>query len=184
MIGDTAVGKTTLMNQYMSKVAIKNLTPTIGFEMSIRILTLDNGVTVKAHIWDTAGQEKYRSMTSTFDLSFLLLLVFLLTPRKRHYRNAVGALVIYDITTRATFEGIIKWVKELKTHADPNIVIMLVGNKLDLAEANPKARQVTREEGENFAKSQHLLFEEVSGYNGTNVDSAFERLINGTILGG
>ena len=86
---------------------------TIGVEFATRSIQHD-GKIIKAQIWDTAGQERYRAITSAY------------------YRGAVGALLVYDISKRLTFENVERWLKELRTHADPSIVVMLVGNKCDL----------------------------------------------------
>lgn len=75
--------------------------------------------TIKAQIWDTAGQERYRAITSAY------------------YRGAVGALLVYDISKKLTFENVERWLKELRDHAEPNIVVMLVGNKSDLRCVSP-----------------------------------------------
>lgn len=88
--------------------------PTIGVEFATRNVTLPSGGTVKAQIWDTAGQERYKAITSA------------------HYKRAIGALLVYDITKEQTFYSASKWMNDLREHAEPDIVIMLVGNKLDL----------------------------------------------------
>merc|ERR1712118_281069 len=99
-------------------------TATIGVEFATRTVQLAVGGTVKAQIWDTAGQERYRAITSA------------------HYRRAVGALLVYDVTKMATFQSCLRWMDELRVSAEPDIVIMLVGNKVDLVEKDPSARQV------------------------------------------
>lgn len=99
--------------------------PTIGVEFATRNVTLPSGGTVKAQIWDTAGQERYKAITSA------------------HYKRAVGALLVYDITKEQTFYSASKWMTELKEHAETDIVIMLVGNKLDLVKKNPNLRRVS-----------------------------------------
>ena len=91
----------------------------------------------------------------------------------------MGALVVFDVTKRVTFTNAAQWIKELKAHADPDIVIMLVGNKLDLCEHDAGLRKVSREEAEAFAKKQRLLYEETSAVENLNVDSAFLRLLKG-----
>ena len=86
---------------------------TIGVEFAAKNIPIDNKI-VRAQIWDTAGQERYRAITSAY------------------YRGAVGCLLVYDITRKGTFENVERWLSELKDHAEPNIVVMLVGNKSDL----------------------------------------------------
>lgn len=101
---------------------------TIGVEFATRTLRLEKN-TIKAQIWDTAGQERYRAITSAY------------------YRGAVGALVVYDITKKTSFDNAERWLSELREHADPDIVILLVGNKCDLRHI----RAVSTEEGVSFA---------------------------------
>lgn len=89
----------------------------------------------------------------------------------------MGGLVVYDVTKRSTLENAERWIKELKANAEPNINIMLVGNKVDLCEADPKARQVTKEEGQRLADHQRLMFMESSAVEDVNVRSSFEDLL-------
>ncbi|CAN1288607.1 Ras-related protein RABA4a [Linum perenne] len=110
---------------------------------------------VKAQIWDTAGQERYRAVTSAY------------------YRGAVGAMLVYDITKRQTFDHIPRWLEELRGHADKNIVIILIGNKSDLEDQ----RAVSTEDAKEFAQKEGLFFLETSALNATNVESAFETVL-------
>ena len=88
---------------------------------------------------------------------------------------------MYDITKEKTFENVVKWMEELKYNADPDIVIMLVGNKLDLVESNPQMRKVKAEEAGKFADTNGLLFYEASAVAPSNVDSLFENLLQGLL---
>jgi len=110
---------------------------------------------VKAQIWDTAGQERYRAITAAY------------------YRGAVGSLVVYDISKRDTFESAGRWLKELRDHADSNIVIMLVGNKSDLKHL----RAVPTDEAAAFASQNGLLFMETSALESSNVSEAFSAIL-------
>ena len=104
---------------------------TIGIEFVSKFFKIESDQTyVKAQIWDTAGQERFRSVTGAY------------------YRNAVGALLIYDVTSRSSFESVGRWMKAIREHADPSIVMILVGNKTDLADS----RQVKTEDGLRFAE--------------------------------
>ena len=103
----------------------------------------------------TAGQERYRAITSAY------------------YRGAVGALLVYDISKHSTFENVERWLKELRDHADANIVIMLVGNKSDLRHL----RAVTTEEAMQFAEKHNLAFIETSALDSTGVETAFQRIL-------
>ena len=127
---------------------------TIGVEFATRSIQVD-GKTVKAQIWDTAGQERYRAITSAY------------------YRGAVGALLVYDITKQATFDNVGRWLKELRDHADSNIVIMLVGNKSDLRHL----RSVQTEDAQAFCEKEGLSFIETSALESTNVELAFQNIL-------
>lgn len=113
------------------------------------------GKTIKAQIWDTAGQERYRAITSAY------------------YRGAVGALLVYDITKRQTFENVQRWLRELRDHADSNIVIMLAGNKTDLNHL----RAVATEDAESLAEKENLSFLETSALEAHNVENAFQTIL-------
>ncbi|KAG9157741.1 hypothetical protein Leryth_017837 [Lithospermum erythrorhizon] len=127
---------------------------TIGVEFQTQVVEID-GKEVKAQVWDTAGQERFRAVTSAY------------------YRGAVGALVVYDITRKSTFDSIVKWLDELKIHCDTTVARMLVGNKSDLE----NIREVTVEDGKNLAEQEGLFFIETSALNSSNVNSAFEIVI-------
>ncbi|KAK5072373.1 Rab GTPase ypt31 [Lithohypha guttulata] len=111
--------------------------------------------TIKAQIWDTAGQERYRAITSAY------------------YRGAVGALLVYDISKHQTYDNVTRWLKELRDHADSNIVIMLVGNKSDLRHL----RAVPTEEAKQFASENNLSFIETSALDASNVELAFQNIL-------
>lgn len=159
LVGDTGVGKTHLLSRYIKNALPKNKYPTIGVEFATKAVPLKAGGTVKAQIWDTAGQERFRAITSA------------------HYRKSIGALIVYDITKEQTFMSIKKWIDEVKEHAEPEIVIMLVGNKLDLCEAQPQERKVAREFAADFATKNGLLFMETSAIQDVNVRDCFEYLV-------
>lgn len=113
------------------------------------------GKTVKAQIWDTAGQERYRAITSAY------------------YRGAVGALLVYDITKRPTFDNVQRWLRELRDHADSNIVIMMTGNKSDLNHL----RAVSEDDGQALAEREGLSFLETSALGATNIEKAFQTIL-------
>ena len=158
LIGDSGVGKTCIVSRYVKGVFPKGKNATIGVEFAAKNLRLKSGTRVKAQIWDTAGQERYLAITTA------------------HYRRAIGALVVYDITKRETFYNCEKWVQDIKTQADPEITIMLVGNKLDIVPQ--KDKEVSTTEAEEFANKNGLMFRETSALSDTNVTSAFEDLLN------
>ncbi|KAA0060583.1 ras-related protein RABA2a isoform X1 [Cucumis melo var. makuwa] len=117
---------------------------------------LVEGRTVKAQIWDTAGQERYRAITSAY------------------YRGALGALLVYDVTKPMTFDNVSRWLKELRDHADSNIVIMLIGNKTDLKHL----RAVATEDAQSYAEKEGLSFIETSALEATNVEKAFQTILS------
>ena len=159
LVGDSNVGKTNIISRYIKNTLPKNSNPTIGVEFATRVVPLKSGGTVKAQIWDTAGQERYYAIVSA------------------HYRRAIGALLVYDVTNGKSFQNAKKWIQELKSKAEPDIVIVLVGNKIDLVEKNPEKREVELEAAEKFAKQEALLFIETSAFTAKGVKEAFEMLL-------
>uniref|UniRef100_A0A8B9QJ84 Ras-related protein Rab-25 n=1 Tax=Apteryx owenii TaxID=8824 RepID=A0A8B9QJ84_APTOW len=160
LVGESGVGKTNLLSRFTRNEFNHDSRTTIGVEFSTRTVLLGTAA-VKAQIWDTAGLERYRAITSAY------------------YRGAVGALVVFDITKHQTYEAVERWLKELYDHAEATIVVMLVGNKTDLAQA----REVPAEEAKMFADSKGLLFAETSALDSTNVEQAFETVLKGRCSG-
>uniref|UniRef100_A0A8B9KZ78 Ras-related protein Rab-25 n=1 Tax=Astyanax mexicanus TaxID=7994 RepID=A0A8B9KZ78_ASTMX len=154
LIGESGVGKSNLLSRFTKNEFNHDSRTTIGVEFSTRTVQL-NSLTIKAQIWDTAGLERYRAITSAY------------------YRGAVGALLVYDISKHLTYESAERWLKELYDHADPHIVVMLVGNKSDLA----SIRSVPTEDAKDFAEKNGLLFMETSALESTNVDIAFNSVL-------
>ncbi|ETO35213.1 hypothetical protein RFI_01859 [Reticulomyxa filosa] len=128
--------------------------PTIGATYLAQTVALENRQVVKFEIWDTAGQEKYRSLAPLY------------------YRGASAALVVYDITTRESFESAKWWINEVQTKEGKEVVIALAGNKLDLS-AN---RQISIQEGQEYAKQNNFIFFETSAKNDTNVKDIFKSI--------
>ncbi|VAH48676.1 unnamed protein product [Triticum turgidum subsp. durum] len=154
IIGDTGVGKSCLLLQFTDKRFQPVHDLTIGVEFGARMITIDNKP-IKLQIWDTAGQESFRSITRSY------------------YRGAAGALLVYDITRRETFNHLASWLEDARQHANANMTIMLVGNKCDLSHR----RAVSFEEGEQFAKENGLIFMEASAKTAQNVEEALSRLL-------
>ncbi|XP_049408914.1 ras-related protein RABB1c-like [Solanum stenotomum] len=151
IVGETGVGKTCLLYQLTSARFKPVYEVTIGAEFGSRTITVDRKP-IKLQIWDTAGQEKFRSLTRCF------------------YRGAVGALLVYDVTKRHTFQQLSNWLEDLQKHGDEKLTVMVVGNKCDLDE---ETRAVSKEEGEEFAEKNECLFMEVSARTAKNVEVAF-----------
>ncbi|XP_061772573.1 ras-related protein Rab-25-like [Nerophis ophidion] len=154
LIGESGVGKSNLLSRFTKNEFNHDSRTTIGVEFSTRTVQL-NTFAIKAQIWDTAGLERYRAITSAY------------------YRGAVGALLVYDITKHLTYDSVERWLKELFDHADPHMVVMLVGNKCDL-EAD---RSVPTEQARDFAEKSGLLFLETSALASTNVEVAFNTVL-------
>jgi len=154
LIGDSGVGKSNLLSRFTRNEFNLESKSTIGVEFATRSIQV-GGKVIKAQIWDTAGQERYRAITSAY------------------YRGAVGALLVYDIAKHITYENVERWLKELRDHADANIVIMLVGNKSDLRHL----RAVPTEEAKAFAERNELSFIETSALDSTNVEVAFRNIL-------
>ncbi|KAB1997802.1 hypothetical protein ES319_D12G048000v1 [Gossypium barbadense] len=155
LIGDSGVGKSNLLSRFTRNEFCLESKSTIGVEFATRTLQVE-GRTVKAQIWDTAGQERYRAITSAY------------------YRGALGALLVYDITKPTTFENVSRWLKELRDHADSNIVIMMIGNKTDLKHL----RAVATEDGQSYAEKEGLSFIQTSALEAINVEKAFQTILS------
>ncbi|CCW62851.1 unnamed protein product [Phytomonas sp. EM1] len=151
IIGDSGVGKSCLLLQFTDRRFEPLHDLTIGVEFGTRLVSLHGGPAVKLQIWDTAGQESFRSITRSY------------------YRGASGALLVYDVTNRSSFAHLQSWLEDARANAATAVVIMLIGNKCDLE----GERQVSREEGEAFARKHGLLFTETSAKTALNVDDAF-----------
>ncbi|VDL93753.1 unnamed protein product [Schistocephalus solidus] len=156
LIGDSGVGKSNLLSRFTRNEFNLESKTTIGVEFATSINV--NGKIIKAQIWDTAGQERYRAITSAY------------------YRGAVGALLVYDLSRPDTYEHVETWLKELRDHADSNIVTMLVGNKCDLRHL----RAVPTNEARAFAEQNNLTFIETSALDSTNVEEAYTALLGST----
>ncbi|KAJ4969924.1 hypothetical protein NE237_003023 [Protea cynaroides] len=154
LIGDSGVGKSNILSRFTRNEFCLDSKSTIGVEFATKTLQVD-GKTVKAQIWDTAGQERYRAITSAY------------------YRGAVGALLVYDITKRQTFDNVRRWLRELRDHADSNIVIMMAGNKSDLKHL----RAVSEEDPQVLAEKEGLSFLETSALEAYNVEKAFHTIL-------
>lgn len=151
IIGDTEVGKSSLMLQFTERQFNYEHDMTIGVEMGSRSVHVNNRL-VKLEIWDTAGQESYLSITRSY------------------YRGADGCLLVFDLSNRSSFENLSMWLSEARQNSNnPNLVILMIGNKADLKEK----RQVTNEEGKEFADANQLIYLELSAKNYAEVEQAF-----------
>ncbi|CAK7197426.1 Vacuolar protein sorting-associated protein 21 [Sporothrix eucalyptigena] len=170
LLGEAAVGKSSLVLRFVNNDFQENKEPTIGAAFLTQKCNLPTR-TIKFEIWDTAGQERFASLAPMY------------------YRNAQAALVVYDLTKPTSLIKAKHWVAELQRQASPGIVIALVGNKLDLtndtssgdggdADDSTDARKVSTEEAKTYADEESLLFFETSAKTGTNVNEVFNAIAN------
>lgn len=159
LIGDCRVGKSALSRSFMQKDFHNDLQSTVGIEFSTREISFER-CAIKAQVWDTAGQERFQSMS------------------KAYYRNSVGALLVYDITRKESFENLQNvWMPQIKEFGLNKSQLILVGNKLDMVTDNTESREISVEEASLFAREHNLDFIETSALNGVNVEIAFRRVV-------
>uniref|UniRef100_A0AAZ3RKS8 small monomeric GTPase n=1 Tax=Oncorhynchus tshawytscha TaxID=74940 RepID=A0AAZ3RKS8_ONCTS len=151
LVGDSGVGKTCLLVRFKDGAFLAgSFISTVGIDFRNKVLNID-ALKVKLQIWDTAGQERFRSVTHAY------------------YRDAHALLLLYDVTNKASFDNIKAWLTEIHEYAQQDVVLMLLGNKADVAHE----RVVKREEGEKLAKVFGVPFMETSAKSGLNVELAF-----------
>ena len=150
IIGDAAVGKSNLLLRYVHGQFKPEYQLTIGVEFGAKNIEISSKL-FRIQIWDTAGQENFRSIT------------------RAYYKNSVCALVVYDISSRDSFNNVMSWIEDCKNQSPKTIFMVLVGNKCDLEDK----RQVSYEEGKELADKNQLLFFESSAKDGINVDEIF-----------
>eukprot|EP00929_Paragymnodinium_shiwhaense_P038577 TRINITY_DN20369_c0_g1_i3.p1 TRINITY_DN20369_c0_g1~~TRINITY_DN20369_c0_g1_i3.p1 ORF type:complete len:214 (-),score=39.90 TRINITY_DN20369_c0_g1_i3:219-860(-) len=152
-LGEQLVGKTSVITRFMYDTFENNYKVTVGIDFMSKTMYLEDH-TVRLQLWDTAGQERFRSLIPSY------------------IRDSSGAIVVYDITNRSSFLNTAKWIEDVRSERGPDVVIVLVGNKTDLADK----RQVSTEEGEEKAKESHAMFIETSAKMGHNVKALFRQL--------
>lgn len=158
LVGDSGVGKSNLLLRWSKNDFNPDSTPTIGVEFATKTLQID-GKIVKVHVWDTAGQEQFRALTTAY------------------YRGAVGALIVYDITSASSFESLNHWIDEVRENTPSDITCLLIGNKSDLNDM----RCVTTDEGIAYGKEKKMTFMETSAKDGFHTEEAFDTLIKSIV---
>ena len=153
LLGDSNVGKSSLISRYVDGLWSDVFVPTIGVDFKIKTLEIGNK-NIKMQIWDTAGQERFRNIISSY------------------FRGSHGILLIYDITNKNSFNNLQDWLEVIENNANKNVLKILIGNKIDLEED----RQIKTEEGQSFANRNNMQFIETSAKTNTNVTDAFEAL--------
>eukprot|EP01132_Coremiostelium_polycephalum_P006278 gene6278-7822_t len=152
-LGDQSVGKTSIITRFMYDTFDITYQATIGIDFLSKTMYLEDR-TVRLQLWDTAGQERFRSLIPSY------------------IRDSSVAIVVYDITNRTSFLNTIKWIEDVRSERGNNVVIMLVGNKTDLADK----RQVSIEEGDAKAKEYDIMFIETSAKGGFNIKALFRKV--------
>ena len=153
IIGDSAVGKTSILLKYVDNFFPETHMATIGVEYKVKTITTDK-YKINLHIWDTAGQERFKSITRSF------------------FNNTNGIVFVYDITSKMTFDGVKNWIKDAEPYGKFESV--LCGNKVDLE----KKREVKLDQLKEFGYKKKLEVFETSAKNGTNLDAAFKKLVD------
>mmetsp|Transcript_7586 Transcript_7586/g.8536 ORF Transcript_7586/g.8536 Transcript_7586/m.8536 type:complete len:249 (+) Transcript_7586:70-816(+) len=152
-LGDQSVGKTSIITRFMYDTFDRQYQATIGIDFLSKTIYLEDR-TVRMQLWDTAGQERFRALIPSY------------------IRDSAGAVVVYDVTSRASFTSTFKWIEDVRAERGNDVVIILVGNKSDLADK----REVSAEEAEQKAHDYGVMFIEVSAKIGTNVKTLFRRV--------
>lgn len=155
LIGDSGVGKTNILSRYIRDEFSIETKATVGVEFGCKVIK-QNDAKIKVQIWDTAGHERYKSITNAY------------------YKGSRGALIVYDISRRDTFLSIDKWIGELKNHGEADVCMILIGNKTDLQEY----RQVTQEEAFKKAEQYKIAYCETSAMQAVNIQKAFTIMID------
>ena len=155
LLGDTTVGKTCILLKYTDKIFQETHMMTIGLDYRLKTMKLKSGKDVKLQIWDTAGQDRFRSIT------------------KNYYKGSHGIILIYDVTSLKTFENVKSWVSQIHEEISDKVVIYLVANKIDME----TERKVTTEEGVKLAEELGVPFKETSAKSGINIDEIFDDII-------
>ena len=156
LIGDSNVGKTSIIKRYCNNQFSPSYISTVGIDFETKYLRL-NGKIINLQIWDTAGQERYKVLA------------------KNYYKNSDGFIIVYDITDKKSFNNVANWITQIKDSASENVKCVLLGNKCDLEEL----RQVDINQGKDLANNYHLKFYETSAQKGNNIQKVFTDLVKG-----
>ncbi|KAF0979953.1 hypothetical protein FDP41_001106 [Naegleria fowleri] len=157
-LGDQAVGKTSIITRFMYDTFDTTYHNTIGIDFLSKTMYLEDR-TVRLQLWDTAGQERFRSLIPSY------------------IRDSSVAIIVYDITSKQSFLNTAKWIEDVRTERGDDVIVVLVGNKTDLASDSDK-RQVSIEEGEAKAKEYGIMFLETSAKAGYNIKTLFTKVAN------
>lgn len=153
LVGDVSVGKTSVIERYINNNFKDDYTCTIQAEQKTKIINEDSNTSIRMDIWDTVGQEKFRSLT------------------RQYYRDSQGAIIVFDITKKKTFDSLQTWIDDIKDYSDKDIPIIIIGNKSDLIDE----REVSENNINEFLNDKYTYFE-VSAKYGNNIDLAFNKI--------
>ena len=154
LLGDSEVGKSCFLMRYADNVFVENYITTIGLDYKLKYIQLDSGEIIKVQLWDTAGQDRYRTIA------------------KNYYKGSHGILLLYDVTKTNSFENIREWIRDIREEVYEKAIIFLIGNKIDKKED----RKIQTEQGAKLAEEFNLPFFEASAKSGENVDEIFKAL--------
>ena len=154
LLGDSEVGKSCFLMRYADNVFVDNYITTIGLDYKLKYVQLDSGQVIKVQLWDTAGQDRYRTIA------------------KNYYKGSHGILLLYDVTKTSSFENIREWIKDIREEVYEKAIIFLIGNKIDKKDQI----KIKTEEGEKLAEEFNIPFFEASAKSGENVDEIFKAL--------
>ena len=154
IIGDSGVGKSNILLQYINGKFSDDFKATLGVEFGAKNIEINSRI-YRIQIWDTAGQENFRSIA------------------RAYYKNSICACIVYDITSRNSFNSVQSWIDDCTKQTPKSILLLLIGNKNDLNDR----REVQYEEGAEFAKKRNMIFLETSAKTGNNIDNIFERSV-------
>lgn len=151
------VGKSNLLLRFSKNQYCERTKPTVGVEFATKVVQIEGNKLIRAQIWDTAGQERYRLIASTY------------------YRRAMGALLVYDVTNRKSFDNITRWLAEVRDIVGEHCLVMMIGNKIDLA--SQSCSVVSTAEGKELAMKHKIAFIETSAKENKGVTAAFQHLL-------
>ena len=154
LLGDSEVGKSCFLMRYSDNVFVENYITTIGLDYKLKNVKLDSGKTIKVQLWDTAGQDKYRTIA------------------KNYFKGYHGILLLYDVKKQSSFQNIRDWIQDIREEVSQKAIIFLIGNKIDLVDK----RKISKEKGIELAEEYKLPFFEASAKSGENVDEVFKAL--------
>ncbi len=158
ILGDSSVGKTSLISRYANGIFKEEYLATVGLDYYNKQDTINN-LNVLVKLWDTAGQERFKSLTPNY------------------FRNAEGVVIVFDVTNLETFENLKYWISSIKSNlGEKNIIIpiIIIGNKIDMNDM----RDINKEEAGKFAKENDYKYFEASAKTGEGVDEAFREIVN------